>query len=385
MQRSVGVLVVASLVILLCQPNACTEEQAGVVRVPPAKVAQLKRMEPLTQEKVKVLFEAGQLDDAQYILVLRCIGKDGKLNITPEHVGVPVQPTIDKAGLPRRTDGSLDVIAYLRQDDKRPLGTLSKADYDRVVALIKEFRSVGQAERTAIKRELRAAGPAVNPLISNAFTDPIDLIHKEDIWSGVANRKNPRAAGYIARTHQSAMNEASPVLIAYDKDVGGLIFRRKKGREQPLQMWYSSRELRELVLDLEKLISRCSGPRAATYLMELYAARYEPDTAPMRDKSRDRHRMVQACGGDKRRFDQDEPDKWGCSLSSIERALIGERLFPHLRSESGSVRQIAMNGLMIVLGVPDKKLKKKLDKAYKNWPEMERWWVKQRERILAGG
>ena len=62
-KSAVRMLVFASLSLaLICAGYA--EEQPGL-KVAPEKVAQLKRMEPLNKQKVNVLFESGQLTQAQ--------------------------------------------------------------------------------------------------------------------------------------------------------------------------------------------------------------------------------------------------------------------------------------------------------------------------------
>ena len=91
--------------------------------------------------------------------------------------------------------------------------------------------------------------------------------------------------------------------------------------------------------------------------------------------------FISACGGDKKEFDQDEPDKWGCSLPGIERVLIAERLVPHLRSHKEKTRQIASNGLMIVLNAKGKIKKKLIDKARKNWPAFMDWYRAERDKV----
>ncbi len=361
-------------------------EGGATVRIAPAKVAQLKRMEPLSMEKVKVLMESGQLDPDQADVVLKALQPDGSLKLPDTNIGaeMPVRVEMPQKVIKEviKADGSLNVLAYIKMLDQQQQKPLQASQAAHLSARIKAYQRQGTGERQVTLAELKQAGPGANALIASAYKDPIDFIIKVNLWRAVANRRNPGAAGFIAYTHQQFMNQASPVLIPYDKDVGGLLFRRRLGRELPLERWYSSRDVREIALDLEKLISRCAGVRAASYLIEVYAARYEADEAPMRDKKRDRHLMVQACGGNRRDFDQDEPDKWGSSLGFEERAYVAERLVPHLRSRSGSVRQIAMNGLMIALGVSDKKLKKRLENAHKEWGKFMKWYVNQRGRLL---
>jgi hypothetical protein len=159
--------------------------------------------------------------------------------------------------------------------------------------------------------------------------------------------------------------------------VGGLLQRRRLGGPDagafPQQRFFYSRELREMLLETEELTARCTGPVAAAGLMDIYAARYHDGEAPMRDKGRDRKRMVEACGGNPERFDQDEPQTWGSTLGAAERMAIAERLLPYLHGGENDRRQIARNGLMVCLprstGRPD------WDASRAEW---ERWFSANR-------
>jgi hypothetical protein len=181
------------------------------------------------------------------------------------------------------------------------------------------------------------------------------------------------------------MNKARPVLIPYDKDAGGVVFRRQDGSDQPLRKWYSSRDMRDYITETERLISHCVGPRAAIYLMSVYENRYGSDQAPMRDKGRDKKRMVRACGGDQKEMDQDEPDTWGCNLSPFDRVLAAERLIPYLNHREKDVREIARYGLLVLNSQPNKKMRDFFKDAHENWGSVLNWWAQRREELLAGG
>lgn len=370
------------------------------VLIPRDTVEQLQRIKPLTPEMIKIFLDGGRLSIEQANVVSKHVGADGVLALPEQYIGTPAPPPAQPAppggsdqpppenyrgALPMDRNGRLDVLAYIRGLDRQPLPEMSEAERARLGEGVQNYRRLGLGERANLLRELKDAGPAANTLIAAQFTDPVDLDVKTDLWRAVANRANPRAAGYVAGTHTLVMHKGNPMLIPYDKDAGGIVFRREKGREQPREKFYESRELREIALDLEKAISQASGVRAVSYLVDVYAARYESDEAPMRDKSRDRGRMVYACGGVKDDFKDDKPETWESMLGPLERAMIAERLVPHLRSDSGSQREIAMYGLLTVLGVPDKKLKDRLKDAHKRdeWPGFVRWWEKQRARLLS--
>ena len=380
---------------------ACAREPGAPVRIDSSKVAQLKRLEPLTPEKVRIFLDSGQLDNHPVELVVKHIDKQGILSIPAANVGaeeppldtrsaarleIPplVEPPANATDIPRKPGGGLDVLSHIRQLDRQAPVALGERERRIVEARLAGFRTAGDGERETIKSALRAAVPGCNALIATAYADPVDLCAAASLWKSIAWPGNPRAAGYIAAAHQEAVRTAQPVLIAYAKDIGGLILRRKQGREQPLQRWYESRELRDLILDLEKSIAQCSGVRAATYLSAVFAARYRDPDAPMRDSDRDRKRIIQASGGDKEAFNSSDPKTWGSSLPPSERALIAERLLPHLRAEEGDLRDTARDGLLVVLGGPDKRLKDRLQNARKDWSAFERWYLQRREELLAG-
>lgn len=358
-------------------------------RVLPNVVQQLKRMEPLTDQKIQIFVEAGRLTPAQADLV-RQYTEQGVLNLPAERVGAaqPVQaatvrPTL-RGGLPRLPGGELDVLTILVDEDREPIRNELAADRQRLAGNLKGYRHVGAPERDAIRRDLQRLGPAANDLVGAAFTDPVDLDIKLELCAYLASAGNPRAAGYIALTHQMAMNKADPILIPYDTDAGGLIFRRQGGNEEPVRKFYSSRELREYVTELERLISHCPGPRAAIYLMSVYDVRYGGDEAPMRDKDRDRERMLRACGGDYNEMKDGDPKTWETTLAPFDRLLIAERLVPYLNHQEKDVREIARYGLLVVNGQPNKKLKDFFKDAPKHWGEVQNWWSQRREEMLKG-
>ena len=370
---------------------------AEEVRVPPSVVQQLKRMEPLTPQKIQVFVDAKRLTPLQAALVLRNMPQ-GVLNLPADRIGVPTPPVtpvapltpvvatpapVSAAALPRLPGGALDVLRILAMQDQSMGGTLSETERQRVVGNLQGFRHVDAVQRESILRDLQRIGADANPLVADVFNDPVDFEIKFELWRYLANARNPRAAGFIAKTHQLAMNKARPVLIPYAKDAGGLIFRRMAGNVEPLRKWFTSREMRDYITETERLISHCVGPRAAVYLMSVYENRYGGDQAPMRDKSRDKKRMVRACGGDYKEMDQDEPDTWGCSLTSLDRVLAAERLVPYLNHHEKDVREIARYGLLVLNSQPNKKMRDFFKKAHENWGDTQNWWIQRREELLA--
>ncbi|GMV83512.1 MAG: hypothetical protein AMXMBFR7_46960 [Planctomycetota bacterium] len=356
--------------------------------VAPEKVAQLKRVEPLSADKLNIFVTAGAISASQRDLLLKHIDAQGRLNLPERYQGPEPAPAplesrpapVEAAPVaePAVTGG---VLGWIVEDDKRWRASLDRGRIEHFKARVAAFRSSGVSERSEIRRELAEGGGEAVLAIASFYTDPVDIGLKLSLWRAVAKRSNPHAVGYIAETHKMLMREANAILVPYDKDAGFAVFRRKQGREAPYQVGYTSRELREIILDLEACISNCSGVRAATYLMDLYAARYEVDAAPMRDDDRDRKRMVFACGGNSDHFDQDEPGTWSCVLQPFERVLIADRLAPHLQARDKDTRKIAANGMMIALDV-HKKIKDFLvDKAHEDWNEFERWFNVQRGKL----
>jgi len=396
-------LLLLGLLMLLAAPHSLAQD---ATRISPAKVAQLQRLEPLTPDKVRIFVESGQLTEKQMRLVVQHIDKNGKLALPDFLVGEPLRsatappspvrapetvpwPSSTKAGpipLVRRSDGSLDVVAWLQEDDARdPPPTLDPAARERLAAALKAFRGSGGGLREQLKNEVRAALPAANALIAEEFSDPVDLHDAVSLWKAVAYPGNARATGFIAAYHQRVMHRSNAVLIPHAKDVGGVQFRREQGNAVPARQYYDSRTIRELILELEKAITQCSGVRAATYMQDVWVARYRAQ-APMRDSSRDKKRMVDACGGDKEGFDRGKPSTWTCSLPPHERAMIAERLAPYLRSDDGDLRDIARDGLVVVLGAGthDKKLKDRLTDAQDDWAAFQVWLRQRCAELLAG-
>lgn len=345
-------------VVLLAVVLVVPAWSAESVTVDPAKAAQLKRLEPLTAAKIAVFVEAGQLTPMQAALVKKHLSADGKLNLPAS--AIAPEP-------PRPPPGPAAAASSVLEGQ-------SAAERDRLVRLIQSYR---QGDRPEIGRELRQHRPAVNKLIAQAYTDPVDLPVKIALWEEVAGPANPEATAQLFETHRTAYELARPVLIPYAPDAGGIIVRRKKttdGSAFPTQRFFPSRELREMLIEIEGLIAHCAGIGAATFLMETYAQRYHDGEAPMRDKGRDRHRLVEACGGEPKKFDQDEPETWGSRLGARERAAIAERLMPYLHKSDSDRRQIARNGLMICLGV-----------SHPDWEagrdEWERWFKTHRQDL----
>ena len=412
-----GILRFAAVLVLASSAALYGQEVIQVAKVDPAKVAQLKRLEPLSPEKVQIFVEAGQLDPRQADTIKRFIDANGVLNLPPELVGVeaapqpqpapqppvaqpapqPVQPPLAQPAPPvvaqqatpigRRPDNSLDTLAWIRANDQNPLPGLEAAQAQQLTDLLKRLRVAGEGERGPILANVRPYAVAADAFIAREYTDAVDLRTAAWLWESVAGAHNPRAAGYIAGTHQLAMNTANPILVPYAKDAGGVRLHRKQSNEAPIESFYTSRELRDIIVDLEKSISECRGVRAASYLIEVYAARYHDGDAALRDTKRDRHRLVEACGGDKARFDEDEEKTWGSALPKWELALIAERLVPYLRSEDDDLRQIAENSLLICFAYGSKNDHKAIDllkDAHKDWDKFMRWYTIRREQLLKG-
>ncbi|HYF51268.1 MAG TPA: hypothetical protein VEJ63_17775 [Planctomycetota bacterium] len=349
--------------------------------IDPVKVSQLQRLEPLTGDKVDVFVESGQLTKAQADWVKKHIGPNGQLALPASSIAAEARPAQPVAGL--RADVAPPAPAAAAAEGGKRRGVYADFDYrlkpsdrERLERLIADYR---HGNRPSIGRELRQFRPQVNALIVQAYTDPIDLPIKIALWEEVAGPANPDAAIGLFETHRAAYDLARPVLIAYDKDAGGIIVRRLSrhpdAKEHPAQRWMTSRELREDILEIEGLIARCSSVSAAIFLMDVYSQRYDKGEAPMRDKGRDRHRLVEACGGNPKKFDEDESDTWGSRLSQHERAIIAEQLIPWLHKENGDRRKIAKNGLQICLprGHPD------WDDGAGTW---QRWWDANKDRLL---
>lgn len=349
------------------------------VRIDPAKAAQLQRLEPLTAAKVDVFVDSGQLTPAQADLVKRSIGAGGKLAL-PESV-IGAEPARRLVAPPQFSRAPAPPPPQVSAGSAR--GPYASFNYDfsgddrgRLAAAIRDYRFGNQPE---IGRELRKFRPQVNELIAEAYLDPIDLPTKIKLWEEVAGPGNPDAAIGLFDTHRAAYELARPVLIPYAKDVGGVIVRRRRVEPGagPMQRWMDSRSLRNMILDTEGLIARCQNSSAAIFLMGVYAQRYDEGEAPMRDKGRDRHRLVEACGGNPKKFDEDEPDTWKSELSAGERAAIADRLIPWIHHGNSDRKKIARNGLMICLkggSHPD------WDAGRDTW---ENWWKTHRDEMAS--
>lgn len=362
---------ITALILTLCALSTAQGEET--VRIDPAKASQLRRLEPLTADKVDVFVEAGQLTRAQAELVKRSIGASGKLALPASAIGAeparhPVTPLPVENTVP--TAGAKNPYAPMNYK-------LSADDRARLEQSIREYR---HGNRPEIGRELRKFRPDVNEMIANAYPDPIDLPIKVNLWEEVAGAGNPEAAIGLFETHRAAYDLARPVLIPYAKDIGGVIVRRKHSLPDagafPAQRWMDSRSLREMIIDIEGLIARCQGPSAAIFLMSVYGQRYDEGDAPMRDKGRDRHRLVEACGGNPKKFDEDEPDTWKSELNTASRAMIAERLIPWLHRGNSDRRKIARNGLMICLKGPHPAW----DSGRDVW---ERWWKENKDETAS--
>ena len=354
-----------ALVVCCCTVALRAEE---TVSIDPAKAAQLRRLEPLTAEKLDVFVESGQLTAEQAAYVKRHIGPDGQLALPAEAIApenkIPAEEPRERA--PKPPAGPYADFNY----------KLDSREQERLREKIRDFR---HGSHSSLGRELRKFTPQVNALLAGAYTEAIDLPVKIDLWEEVAGPENPDAAIGLFETHRVAYEVAKPVLIPYFKDVGGVLVRRVQRDPDALadRKVYSSRELRDMIEKIEGLIARCSGPSAAIFLMNVYAQRYDEGEAPMRDCKRDRHRLVEACGCNPKKFDEDERDTWSSRLSQRERAIIADKLIPWLSDrKNDNRRQIARNGLMICLPRPHPDW----DSGHHEW---DRWWEENKERLMA--
>ena len=382
-----------ALTVLCPVPSA----HAADVAIDTAKVEQIHRLEPLSPDKVDIFVQAGQLTDEQADFVKLHIDEQGRF-VPPAAAApapaprAPVEPPPPPAPEPRAplpppepprpavrapappppppSVGPRDVYTEFHYQ-------LPIADQEHLRGLIRDFK---HGDHSAIGRELRKFRPQVNQLIAQAYNDPIDMLTKVDLWEEVAGPANADACVGMFETHRAIYETGRLVLIPYEKDVGGVEVRRRiigaEGGDGARERFFTSREIRDAIEKLEGLISRCSGVPAATFLMDVYAKRYDAGEAPMRDSKRDRHRLVEACGGNVKKFDEDEPKTWGSSLSQHDRALIAEALIPYLHRENSDRRQIAKNGLEIC--VP---------RGHPHWDEghgaWERWWDANKAALLS--
>jgi hypothetical protein len=356
----------------------------------PATVAQLHRLEPLSDAIIKAFTDAGKLTAAQADYVREHLTADGKLNIAgaapaPAPAPVPAAPQPAPAPAPRPLPANpppaaappaapapaeSDVYSQFHY-------TLPAADQEHLRTLIRDYR---HGDHDGIGAELKKHRPQVNQLIAQYYKDPIDLPIKVDLWESVTSAINPDACLGIFETYSVLYTTAKPILIAYEKDIGGVLVRRKRAgpeaNDAPAERFITSREFRDMIETTEGLIAHCNGPTAALYLMDIYAQRYGDGEAPLRDSNRDRRRMVEVCGGSKKKFDEDEPKTWSSNLSQHDRAVIAEGLIPWLHRDNGDRRQIARNGLMICLPHhhPDWKAGK---------GEWARWWQENKAALLA--
>jgi len=308
------------------------------------RVSQLQRLEPLTADKIDIFLQARQLTPAQAELVRKHLTPDGKLALPPGAIAYGAPPpaparAAQAAPVPREPELSRDPYAIYNY---KP----SDADRELMESLVRDY---GKGSRESIGKRLVNLRPAVNPIIHAAFTDPVDLPIKIALWSDVAGPTNPDAAIGLIETHRAAVELARPVLIPYAKDVGGVLIRRslRSPSEGAAERYFESRELREMILEIEEMISKCPGSAAAVFLMDVYAARYGEGEAPMRDSNRDRMRLVRACGGNHKKFEDDEKKTWTSKLSLSERMSIAEKLIPWLHKRNDDRRRIARNGLMV--------------------------------------
>jgi hypothetical protein len=362
-------IIICSVIMLAC--GAAFSQETPIIS--PAKAAQLQRLEPLTPDKIDVFVEAGQLTAEQAAYVKRHIGPQGQLALPDASIvddrrePAPRDPRpVDKP----REDKGVRASPYADFNYR-----LSRADQDNLIRAIRSYR---HGDRPAVGRELRKFRPEVNELLNQAYTDPVDIAIKVKLWEEVAGPADPAAAIGLFETHRAAYSMAKPILIAFEKDIGGLEVRRMArhadAAEEPRQRWFSSRDMRDIILEIEYLISRCSGASAAIFLMDVYSRRYDAGEAPMRDSDRDRKRMVEACGGNPKKFDDDERDTWKSKLPASDRAVIAEYLIPWLHRSNGDRRKIAKSGLMLCLprGHP------KWDDGRGEW---ERWWAANKEKL----
>ncbi|MCY3021290.1 MAG: hypothetical protein NTW87_19930 [Planctomycetota bacterium] len=348
--------------------NTCAGEK---VTIDPAKAAQLKRLEPLNAAKIDVFVDAGQLTPAQAVLVKQYVNAQGALNLPPD--AIAPEPARQPAPEPARQPAPEPTRQPAVEPAEPAAGSgLSAADRDNLIKLIRQFRG---SDHPPIGRELRKCRPAVNELIAGAYKDPVDLPTKIQLWTEVAGAANPGAAFGLFETHRVAYEVARPILVPYAKDIGGALVRRKKTTDSnpyPMERYFTSRELRDMIIDIEGLIAHCSGPAAATFLMDVYAQRYGEGEAPMRDDGRDWRRIVEVCGGDPKHFDDDDPATWSSRLSAADRIGIAEKLLPYLHREDGDRRKIARNGLSVCIG----------DIKHPAWDagqgKWEQWWEKHK-------
>ena len=342
--------------------------------IDPAKADQLRRLEPLTAEKIELFVESGRLTATQANYIRKHIGPNGQLALPDAAIVPERQDDVirrDISDTPRHNTRAVssrlyDAFNYKFSGDER----------ERLTQQIKAYRH--EHQRHEIGQSLRKSRPQVNELIAAAYTDPIDLPIQIALEKEVAGPSNADAAIGLFETHRAAYDLARPVLNPYAKDVGSVLVRRLSrhpdANRYPQQCFFTSRELRNMIVEIEGLIARCAGPSAAIFLMDVYSQRYNKNEAPLRDDDRDGRRLIDACGGSSKKFDDDKSKTWTSSLSQRQRAIIAEKLIPWVSRGNDDRRKIARNALRVCLrhNHPD------WDAGRHEW---ERWWEANKDRL----
>ena len=251
------------------------------------------------------------------------------------------------------------------------------ADQEHMRTLVRDYR---HGDHVAIGIELRLHRPQVNQIIAQYYNDPLDLALKIELWEAVAGTNNADANLGLFETYNVLYTTAKPILIAYDKDAGGVMVRRRRSgpeaNDPPAERFITSRDFRDMIEKCEGLIAHCAGSAAALYLTDIYMQRYGEGEAPLRDTKRDRYRLVEVCGGSHKKFDEDEPKTWTSTISQHDRAVIAEALIPWLHRDNSDRRQIVRNALMVCL--PHRHPDWKASSA-----EWVRWWQENKAGLLA--
>ena len=397
-------LILSLLLCALAFGTPARSAHAEDAMLDPAKIAQLHRLEPISPAILKAFVDAGQLSQAQADYITRNLTPDGKLVLADgappapaPQVQAPQPPPMSPPPPPPQPRTAVAPPPLPPQEPQAPPDApppprgvpverdvyadfhyvLPAAEQEHLRTIIRDYR---HGDHAGIGRELRNIRPQINQLINQYYNDPVDLPIKLDLWQEVAGGADPEAALGLSETHRILYETAKPILIAYDKDAGGVTVRRRhigpEAADAPAERFFTSRELRDMIEKCEGLIARCNGATAAIFLMNVYSQRYGPGEAPLRDTHRDRIRLVEACGGNVKKFDEDEPKTWTSTLSQHERAIIAETLIPWLHAENSDRRQIARNGLMVC--IPHHHPKYDAGRA-----EWDRWWEQNKAALMA--
>ncbi|MBI3830021.1 MAG: hypothetical protein HY291_10915 [Planctomycetes bacterium] len=253
---------------------------------------------------------------------------------------------------------------------------LSAKENAAIAELVGKFGDALEFERPGLLDKLRAFGAKANETVGISFRRRQDLEVRTRLIGGIALRGNAGAMPIVKETHEEA-------LVAYEMKKAEKPDKQSfldRGAERVLtkkELEKQAKAIADLVPELETYAAQVGGASAVLFLARTFQLRYAVSDKkdPFFDRDRDATHLLFAAVDDPQALKAGRRVPLGAVWTPGERALVIEKLIPHLASASKEYRRMLEPLLSVLL--PD--VHPAFAAAEADWQE---WWKTARPDVL---